>query len=219
MQGMLQKPDMHQATREKRKTVTRRLDYLKEINLEPDKWKFLKTIKELGGRQRFRFENIDNGKVKDIYPRYHVDEVVYIKEAHYRYGHWELTGGITLHGFEEYKFISESNTVLYTDNPPDIFLTGPYGYYNGTAWYKRSPLFLPERFARTFIKITDLRPERLQEITEKEARAEGVEAYGSYQTTTWIKPFNKLWDSINPKYPFSSNPWVFRYGYVLLEAK
>jgi len=81
--------------------------------------------------------------------------------------------------------------------------------------------------ARLFPPITDTRAERLWDITEEDAIAEGVAEgewydyvkhqqiggvalpYGIFETT-----FMCLWDSLNAArgYPFYSNPCVFRYG-------
>jgi hypothetical protein len=75
----------------------------------------------------------------------------------------------------------------------------------------RSTLHLPEVFARYFLKITDVRAERLQEITVEDIRLEGVEQ-------KWLDAkgyFKQLWDSINKDYPWESNPWVFRYEFEL----
>ena len=77
MKGILLKPDMHQAIRDDRKTVTRRRDGLKEINLEPDNWQFIERVFSTGG---FLFKHT-SGRCRIINPRYHAGEIVYIKEA------------------------------------------------------------------------------------------------------------------------------------------
>ena len=98
-------------------------------------------------------------------------------------------------------------------------------YYNYLGW--KSPLHLDKIFARIWLEITGVRVERLQEITEVDAIAEGV----SYNTTneyaqmrvlsrgqanedTWPTPqesFRKLWDSLNAKrgYGWEVNLWVW----------
>jgi len=70
--------------------------------------------------------------------------------------------------------------------------------------------------SRIDLEITDIRVERLQEITEDDAIAEGIEKHtdsgnnifwyeitsdyhGSTQSTTPIEAYMKLWDSINAK--------------------
>lgn len=85
-----------------------------------------------------------------------------------------------------------------------------------------SPLFMPRwasRFART---LTRVRVERLQSITEDDARAEGIQAWiDSFKLGEFyhenskldcypVTAFARLWDSINrDRAPWSSNPWVW----------
>ena len=66
------------------------------------------------------------------------------------------------------------------------------------------------------IEITGIRVERLQEITEEDAKAEGITNptinYGGEEKPTFhTVGFHKLWDSINAKrgYGWSVNPWVW----------
>ena len=74
----------------------------------------------------------------------------------------------------------------------------------------RSPMFLPERFARYFIRITDVRAERVQEISLDDIEREGFPPDYAPSKSDW---YGRLWDSINPKYPWSSNCWVFAYTF------
>ena len=88
----------------------------------------------------------------------------------------------------------------------------------------RSPLFLPERFARIKIRLTDVRVERLQEISEADAKAEGVLSLeprdefrmegGSYRLG-----YQERWQAINAKrgYPWESDPWVWALAFERAE--
>jgi hypothetical protein len=74
-------------------------------------------------------------------------------------------------------------------------------------------IFMPRWASRITLEITNIRVERLQEITEEDAKAEGIEnpffASDRYWPT-FKDRFETLWDSINGKtYPWSSNPWVW----------
>jgi hypothetical protein len=88
---------------------------------------------------------------------------------------------------------------------------------NGQVW--RSSLHLPRWASRLTLEITDVRVEWLQDISEEDAKAEGVERIvtrivkpGSvpieYMTLTHSDYFADLWDKINPKHPWAANPLV-----------
>ena len=89
----------------------------------------------------------------------------------------------------------------------------------------RPSIFLRRRDSRITLDITEVRVQRLQEISEEDAQAEGVEwhdgvkAWRSYdllgQTPflekTAAGSFRTLWDSINAKRGFGwdTNPWIW----------
>lgn len=89
--------------------------------------------------------------------------------------------------------------------------------WNNNARVRQS-IFMMRWASRITIEITDVRVERLQDITEDDAKAEGVntklETY-SFELKTSEKfgyrySFSYLWDSINAKkHPWTSNPWVW----------
>lgn len=185
MKGILVKPDMIKAIREGRKTVTRRLDGLKKINQEPDKWEYLdgSSLPKLG---RFTFYKEYPHSDFVIKSRYQVGEVVYIKEAY-----WEDSGDIY------YKSDMQEGQI-----PTNMHFTEPV---SKAKW--KSPMFMPSWAARTFIKITDMRAEKLQEISREDVLAEGILFQDYKQDYQWA--YAKIWDSINPKYPWASNSWVW----------
>ena len=83
-------------------------------------------------------------------------------------------------------------------------------------------IHMPREAARIFLRVTDVRPERLNDITDVQAKAEGVSMplpaqkdpeYAEYIGGYW-GAFADLWDStIKPKdiptYGWEANPWVF----------
>ena len=76
---------------------------------------------------------------------------------------------------------------------------------------------MPKWAARIWLEITDVKVERLHQIGEEAARAEGVESLGGDQFgddklwMTYRDIFIHLWDSINEKRGFGwdSNPYVW----------
>lgn len=84
----------------------------------------------------------------------------------------------------------------------------------------RSPMFMPRWASRILLEITEVRVERLQEITVEDAIREGVRQIlneeakrGGISAPQLLAAFATLWDSINAKkYPWSRNPWVWVLG-------
>ena len=81
----------------------------------------------------------------------------------------------------------------------------------------RPSIFLPRWASRIDLDVTTVRVERLQAITEDDARAEGVngsydESYnlGRFTDRPFTHAFFVLWDAINgDRAPVESNPWVW----------
>lgn len=78
----------------------------------------------------------------------------------------------------------------------------------------RPSIFMPRWASRITLEITDIRAERLQDITEEDAEREGVSdewpILPVYDTAK--KRFRNLWDSINggkPGKTWQDNPWVW----------
>lgn len=76
----------------------------------------------------------------------------------------------------------------------------------------KSPIYLPRHSSRITLEITSLRVERVQDITDKNALAEGVRFVGA--RCDYRGAFAAAWDSINAdRAPWESNPWVFAYTF------
>lgn len=98
-------------------------------------------------------------------------------------------------------------------------------------------IFMPRKLSFLTLEITEVRVERVQEISEEDAIAEGVEykttnehAYlrvlsqGKANRGNWPTPqesFGNLWDSFNAKrgYGWEVNPWVWVVSFKKLEAE
>jgi len=77
-----------------------------------------------------------------------------------------------------------------------------YGY----KW--RPSIHMPKKLARIFLKVTDVKVERLQDITEQQALNEGIKIHPN---DTAIQAFSELWDGIykDKGYGWKSNPFVW----------
>ena len=104
-----------------------------------------------------------------------------------------------------------------------------------TKW--KPSIFMPKEACRILLKVTNVRCERLQDISSSDAMAEGIliERQSMANGEGWFYPknyatngffkigqyresFQTLWDSINEKkYPWKSNPWVWVYDFEVTE--
>jgi hypothetical protein len=65
-------------------------------------------------------------------------------------------------------------------------------------------IHMPRWASRITLEVTGVRVERLMDISEDDARAEGVEAGPCY-----CIPYRRLWEQINGAGSWSANPWVW----------
>ncbi|MDD2300452.1 MAG: hypothetical protein PHR52_05165 [Fermentimonas sp.] len=148
---------------------------------------------------------------KYLNPRYKAGDVVYLKEPY----SWISLGSrepVTV-----YKYDNEE----YDDEFGTSFLI--------SKWQNK--LFMPESAARYFIKITNVRAERLQDISEEDCIKEGIKVGRCGNESKWMKAFyvegdnqpyitarrayEMLINKINGKDTWQSNPWVWVYEYEL----
>lgn len=77
----------------------------------------------------------------------------------------------------------------------------------------RPSIHLPRWASRIDLEITDVRVEQVQDITPRDAFAEGVRDNYLHQAPDWMdrQAFQELWDKINkPRgYGWDVNPWVW----------
>jgi hypothetical protein len=68
---------------------------------------------------------------------------------------------------------------------------------------------MPRWASRLTLEITDVRVQRVQEISEEDAEAEGV--YVPQIDGTLRSQYELIWNTINRKrgLPWDSNPWVW----------
>jgi hypothetical protein len=86
----------------------------------------------------------------------------------------------------------------------------------------KSPLHLPRKYSRITLEVTAVRVERLQDISEADALAEGVtpkwepgcsgrlmEALGGFSFRPAASAYAELWEQINGPGSWDANPWVW----------
>lgn len=106
----------------------------------------------------------------------------------------------------------------------DFPTVDPYFVYradssdHGPVTWKPS-IHMPRAASRILLEITDVRVERLQDISEDDARAEGIEMWPDGNFKAYTKQpgkftyardsFRTLWESINGPESWEANPWVW----------
>lgn len=209
--------DMVRALLDGRKTVTRRV--VKKSALE----RFtIDDNGELVGSLRH------NGQECIVYPSvddcpYQPGQILYVRETfhqtpngQYWYKADNLCNGCTEDGFCIPKGVKQHTTCKICEY---------YDGYQNIKW--RSSIHMTREAARIFLRVTDVRVERLQDITPEQAMAEGVidpspsrrpyiryEEVGQIELYAKNKVFPDIWNStIKPAdralYGWQANPWVW----------
>jgi len=193
--------DMVLAILEGRKTQTRRPVNLPVIDKD---WLIELAPCELAGE-------INNGNLTNSkYGR--VGDLLYVKESAWMWCE-RIPNGTTPTGRAKYRNKPLRSAPIYyvSDHPdkPDTDVVSP-NTGNKFCWCYKAARFMPRWACRIIDGITNVRVERLQDISEQDAIAEGClnsihlqNAHLAYENFSW------LWQSIYGDESWSSNPWVW----------
>lgn len=96
-------------------------------------------------------------------------------------------------------------------------------------WKWKPSIFMPKDACRLFLEVTEIKVERLQDISEEDSMLEGVE-YIQSSLPTWkdyLRPknlymsayssFKSLWISINEEESWNENPWVWVIKFKIID--
>lgn len=150
-----------------------------------------------------------------------------VRESHYRFGHWKKNG-VTKTGKQKWKFVPVPLSDIYyeDDNLPEkANRSRVKGKEHFNLLYKRSSLYMPREASRIALEITGIRVEPLQDISQEDAKAEGVtpmphrpasegcKAHSdkSLQRDCFYCAYKILWNQINGDKGtgWDLNPWVW----------
>lgn len=151
-------------------------------------------------------------------------DILWVRETFYAYGSWAIDALGTK--FEDYTLSFAD--YYYMDNIPTT-ANIKTKRSRMTGWYKRPSLFMPKAACRIFLQITNIKVERLMDISEEDAKREGVLLHErgvhwlDYQKQAWKvtqfvyclltakDSFRSLWNLINgnDNRAFSENPFVW----------
>jgi hypothetical protein len=142
-----------------------------------------------------------------------VGDTIWGRETFYAFGYWSYAD-------DRFSFVDTTLSVganyLYLENAPSEILKRSDSPRSG--WHKRPSLFMPKAACRIHLLIKSIRHEALQDVSETDAIAEGIEpmlgGWRDYQGDgSFADPresFKSLWDSINDERGFGwdANPNV-----------
>jgi hypothetical protein len=158
----------------------------------------------------------------DSYPTiddapYQPGDILYVRET-WRCVKYDSTDGDLSYGVE---FKDGTRKYFEFDDNERFHQFGKFAFKDG--W--QPSMFMPKEAARIWLEVTDVRVERLQEITEKDAIKEGVRVgIGGMPYFSCQDAFPALWDSTIknqdlPLYGWDSNCWVWIYEFKRLEGR
>lgn len=209
--------EMVRAILDGRKTCTRRA-----IKPQPDeKHKFPlgfvtdSTEKKKAGCFGFGIDEY-GGSIQYAKPPYQPGDILYVRETWqcWRAHRYEATTDIRFRaGGDDVRLqFANGNTDSINRLDYDTFVHKWFSHYG--EW--KQSLFMPKEAARIWLKVTDVRVERLQDMTSEQISREGVEVEYPHVLNGEEKryAFSTLWNSTIKKsdidrYGWDANPYVW----------
>ncbi len=198
---------MWDAVLQKIKTNTRRKGGLDEINKNPDDYKYF-GFWQAGGII-IEMQQISTGKTINIPLRHKPGDFAYLQEP-------VLTTPSSIF----YKYTD-------TDGHSEADAFAPLidqAIKNGASWENK--YFMAAKNARFYVKFTNWKIQRLQDISEEDCLAEGIQAQGDsfFYTKDGVKllfptakkAYFSLYNSVN-NIKIANNPWLFSYYFELCQ--
>lgn len=213
--GVLFKGEMVRAILDGRKTVTRRL-----AKPQPDTIHDGEPYWNVGGYRCWKSRGVTDvlrmGGLP-LLPKYSTGDLIYAKETFWKNSHPHVHfTGENIKTQDEVTWRSDSDQAVDQKD----YEARPGTWLPNCKW--TSSIFMPKALSRIWLRVVDVRCERLQEITEGDALAEGVigcARQNSYPRGTDGQPnraeYAILWDSVNtdPGTQWDQNPFVWRIAF------
>ena len=207
---------MVQAILEGRKSQTRRIIKMPDLVNNPSWYRYIGNSNDMGitrvaipydDRLYHEWQRVNSNAASWVIHSYKPGDVLWVRET------WN-----TLTAYEEkpdYSVMSVREFVYKADD--DRF----------DKW--KPSIFMPKEACRIRLLVEDIRVERLQDISEEDAIAEGIEYMDNQFVEDYDEPlriycdysdkesvllvakssYKTLWESINGKGSWDKNPWVW----------
>ncbi len=171
----------------------------------------------------YRIESLDwdeRNCEKNVLPKADIGDVFWVRETLYKNGEMGL------------EYVADNTVVDEEIIPLDFNVRlDKQGYYK---FCQIPSIYMPKALCRTFLEVTNVRIERLYDISEEDAIEEGIiglfdtflnkTLYRDYTIKTFesfslnaVPSFFSLWLSINGKESIDRNPWVWVYDFKKID--
>lgn len=101
----------------------------------------------------------------------------------------------------------DGRTLVYRADYPDVTARECFGPWTPS-------IYMPRRASRITLEVTDVRVERLQEISERDAFAEGINGEKLFRAQGYAPlAYQRIWEQINGAGSWEANPWVWVIGF------
>lgn len=210
--------EMVRAILDGRKTCTRRLPrkQIEEKYLEYEEW--VCAVAPPGSTW------LSEKEFYEEYPPYQLGDILYVRETWqcWRAHRYEATADIRFRaGGDDVRLqFANGNTDSINRSDYDAFINKWFSDYG--EW--KPSIFMPKEAARIWLKVTNVRVERLQDITSEQIYREGTEVEEPFVLNGEEKryAFSVLWNSTIKKsdldrYGWDANPYVFVIEFVKID--
>lgn len=233
--GVTYSDPMMEAIQEDRKTQTRRLARLNKINQNPNDWEFDGSYADAHPHRKGNFFYGFTNKITR--ETSHIDcpygmagDIHYIKENFQIHDDGEDEAIIEAYIEAGLGDMFSHLTVSYGDGKKELCSLTVHEYERFMQWQhryaKKSKLFMFRSLARTFLKVKSVRVERLLDISDNDAIAEGCSKYGPFgeyrgaphpsggamRYRAYGKPkdaYKCVWEFVYGDGSWEHNPWVW----------
>ena len=147
-------------------------------------------------------------------PPYQPGDILYVRETWkcWRAHRYEATADIIFKTGGDGVRLQFANGSIDSVNrfDYDTFVNKWLSYHG--EW--KPAIHMPKEAARIWLKVTDVRVERLQEISGKDLIKEGIDLFQSNYVRAAFDEFKNIWNSTIKKsdldrYGWDANPWVW----------
>jgi hypothetical protein len=144
-------------------------------------------------------------------------ERLWVREAFFAFGRWD-TRFNARKGRDEWFFtdMTLASGLAYRYQADEGPGADPHARREAgaaPAWHKRNALFMPRVAGRIVLEIVSVRVERLQDISEGDALAEGI-VLDEGQTP--VQAYRAVWERINGEGSWEANPLVWVVSFMRL---